>query len=99
MTVEELRSELETIVSNLSAGGFGTIDPGLVEKLDIYSAAAGGLGMKEGKHLLENLSQIMKAIKDGKSSSESGAIRLEALDFYTKKIAGGSIEDLSTEDL
>jgi hypothetical protein len=94
MTVEELRPELETIVSTLSSSGFGTIDPALVEKLDIYSTAAGELGMKEGKHLLENLSAVMKAIKDGKSSSESGAIRLTALEFYVKKIAGDSIEDL-----
>jgi hypothetical protein len=94
MTVEELRPALETIVSTLSASGFGTIDPCLMEKLDIYSAAAGDLGMKEGKHLLENLSTVMKAIKDGKSSPGSGDIRLTALDFYIKKIAGDSIEDL-----
>jgi hypothetical protein len=94
MTVEELRPELETIVSTLSASGFGTIDPGLVEKLDIYSTAAGELGMKEGNHLLENLSAVIKAIKDGKSSPESGAIRLTALEFYAKKIVGDSIEDL-----
>jgi hypothetical protein len=94
MTVEELRPELEAIVSTLSSGGFGTIDPSLVEKLDVYSAAAGELGMKEGKHLLENLSEVMKAIKDGKSSAESGALRLTALEFYVKKIAGDAIEDL-----
>jgi hypothetical protein len=94
MTVEELRPELETIVSTLSSSGFGTIDPAIVEKLDIYSAAAGELGMKEGKHLLENLSAVMKAIKDGKSSAESGVIRLTALEFYVKKIAGDAIEDL-----
>jgi hypothetical protein len=94
MTVEELRSELEIIVSNLSSAGFGTIDPGMVEKLDIYSTTAGDLGMKEGKHLLGNLSTVMKAIKDGKSSPGSGDIRLTALDFYVKKITGDSIEDL-----
>jgi hypothetical protein len=94
MTVEELRSELEIIVSTLSSSGFGTVDSSLVEKLDIYGATAGDLGMKEGKHLLENLSTVMKAIKDGKSSSDSGAIRLTALDFYVKKISGGSIEEL-----
>jgi hypothetical protein len=94
MTVEELRSELETIVSNLSSSGFETVDPGLVDKLDVYSTTAGGLGMKEGKHLLENLSTVMKAIKEGKSSPESGVIRLTALEFYVKKIAGGNIEDL-----
>jgi hypothetical protein len=94
MTVEELRSELETIVSNLNSAGFGAIDPGTVEKMDKFSAAAGELGMKEGKHLLENLSGVMKAIKDGKSSADSGTIRLTALDFYVKKIAGGNTEDL-----
>jgi ABC-type arginine transport system permease subunit len=94
MTVEELRSELETIVSNLNSAGFDTIDPGVVEKIDKFGAAAGELGMKEGKHLLENLSGAMKAIKEGKSSAGSGTIRLTALDFYVKKIAGGNIEDL-----
>jgi hypothetical protein len=94
MTVEELRLELETIVSTLSSSGFGTIDSALVEKLDVYSTTAGGLGMKEGKHLLENLSTVMKAIKDGKSSPESGTIRLTALEFYVKKISGGTTEDL-----
>jgi hypothetical protein len=94
MTVEDLRPEFEAIISTLSSAGFGTIDPALVEKIDIYSATAGELGMKEGKHLLENLSTVMKAIKDGKSSPESGAIRLTALEFYVKKIAGDSIEDL-----
>jgi hypothetical protein len=94
MTVEELRSTLETIVSNLNSAGFGAIDPGVVEKLDTLSASAGELGMKEGKHLLENLAGVMKAIKEGKSSADSGAIRLTALDFYVKKIDGGSIEDL-----
>jgi hypothetical protein len=94
MTVEELRAELETIVSNLNSSGFGSIDAGIVEKLDKLCAAADGLGMKEGKHLIENLSGAMKAIQEGKSKPESGDIRLTALDFYTKKIAGGQTEDL-----
>jgi hypothetical protein len=94
MTVEELCSELETIVSKLNTAGFGDIDPGLVEKLDNFSVAAGDLGMKEGKHLLENLSGAMKAIKDGKSSADSGSVRLTTLDFYVKKIAGGNTEEL-----
>jgi hypothetical protein len=94
MTIEELRGELETIVSNLNSSGFGFIDVGLIEKLDTFATAAGELGMKEGRHLIENLSGIMKSIKEGKSKAESGALRLTALDFYIKKIAGGQIEDL-----
>jgi hypothetical protein len=94
MTEEELRPKVEAIVSTLSSNGFGTIDPGLMEKLDVYSTAAGELGMKEGKHLLENLSAVIKAIKDGRSSPDSGAVRLMALEFYFKKIVGDSIEDL-----
>jgi hypothetical protein len=94
MTVEELRTEMETIVSNLNSSGFDAIDMGVVEKLDKFGAAAGELGMKEGKHLIDNLSDVMKAIKDGKSKAASGAIRLTALDFYVKKIAGGQTEDL-----
>jgi hypothetical protein len=94
MTVEELRRELETTVSNLNSSGFGFIDVGIIEKLDKFGAEAEEQGMKEGKHLIENLSSIMKSIKEGKSKAESGTLRLTALDFYVKKIAGGQIEDL-----
>ena len=94
MNTEELRTELESIISGLNSSGFGVIDAGIVDKLDKFAVVAGELGMKEGKHLIENLSGIMKAIKDGKSQADSGAIRLTALDFYAKKIGGGKIEDL-----
>ena len=95
MTVEELRAELEKIISDLSASGFENIDSGMVEKLDKYSAAAGELSMKEGKKLVENLSGAIKAILEGKSKAESGNLRLTALDFYVKKLSGTeNIEDL-----
>ena len=95
MTVEELRTELGKIISVLTASGFGSIDSTIVEKLDKLAAAAGEMGMKEGKHLLENLSGAMKAIQEGKSKAESGSVRLTALDFYVKKLAGsGNIEEL-----
>ena len=95
MTVEELRLELEKTISGLTSSGFGTIDSTAVEKLDKFSVMAGELGMKEGKHLIENLSGAMKAIQEGKSKAESGSIRLTALDFYVKKLSGGgNIEDL-----
>ena len=95
MTVEELRTELETLVSGLSSSGFETIDDGIIEKLSNYSVTAAELNMKEGKHLIDNLLGAMKAIKQGKSKAESGNVRLTALDFYIKKLLGsGNTEEL-----
>ena len=89
MTVEELKIELEKVVSGLTASGFESIDSGIVAKLDKFAVTAEELGMKEGKHLIRNLSGVMKAIEEGKSTAESGNIRLTALDFYVKKLSGG----------
>jgi len=95
MTVEELKTELDNIVSGLSSSGFGSIDSGVVEKLEKLAIVAGALEMKEGKRLIDNLVVIMNAIKEGKSKAESGNVRLTALDFYIKKLAGGgTVEDL-----
>ena len=95
MTAEEFRTELEKTISSLTASGFGSIDSGTMEKLDNLAVAAGELGMREGKHLIENLSGAMKAIQEGKSKAESGSVRLTALDFYFQKLSGGdSIEEL-----
>ena len=94
MTVEELRTELGKIISSLTSSGFGSIDPGVVEKLGKYAAAAEGLGMKQGKHLIENLSGVMKAIQEGKSKAESGNVRLTALEFYVSELSDGKTEDL-----
>jgi len=95
MTVEEFRTELEKIVSDLTSSGFSSINTEKVENLNKIAVSAAELGLKEGKHLLENLSGAMKAIQDGKSSAESGSLRLTALDFYAKKLSGsGNIEDL-----
>ena len=95
MTAEEFKAELESIVSGLNSSGFNSIDSGTVEKLDKLAAASGELGMKEGKHLIENLSGVMKSIQEGKSKAESGNLRLTALDFHIKKLSGtGNIEEL-----
>jgi len=95
MTEEEIRTALEKHISDLTVSGFGVIDPAVLESLDKLAIAAGEAGMKEGKHLIENLSGVMKAIQESKSKPESGGIRLTALDFYLKKIAGhGAIEEL-----
>ena len=95
MTIEELRTGLENTISDLTSSGFDSIDPGIIETLNMYSTAAGELNMKEGKHLIENLLGAMNAIKEGKSKAESGNVRLTALDFYVKKLSGSdTIEDL-----
>ena len=94
MTVEELKAELEKLISGLSSSGFGSIDSGVVEKLDKFAAIAGELGMKEGMHLIQNLSGSMKAISEGKSQATSGEIRLTALDFYVKELSDSKTEDI-----
>jgi len=94
MTVEELRSELGKIIAALTSSGFEKIDSETIEKLNKFAVTAGELGMKEGKHLIENLSAIMKAIKEGKSKAESGNVRLTALDFYVHELSDSKTEDL-----
>jgi polyhydroxyalkanoate synthesis regulator phasin len=95
MTVEELRAELESLVSNLTAAGFNNIDAGLLGKMDKFVLAAGEMKMNEGKRLIENLLSAMKAIQEGKSNADSGNLRLTALDFYLKKHSeDGLVEDL-----
>jgi len=95
MILEELKTELEKIILGLTSSGFDSIDSGIAEKLGNLAITAGELGMKEGKHLIENLLGVIKAIQEGKSGAESGSLRLTALDFYLKKLSGnGNIEDL-----
>ena len=95
MIVEELRKELETIVTCLASSGFGVIDPGIVEKLERITISAAELGMKEGTRLVKNLVDTMKAIHEGTSRVESGIVRLTAIDFYVKKLSSeGKTEDL-----
>jgi hypothetical protein len=95
MTLEEFTKELEQIIAGLSSSGFDTIDSGIVEKLDALAAVAGDAGFTNGKHLIENLSGAMKAIKDGKSTAASGNIRLTALEFHLKRVTeSGQVEDI-----
>jgi hypothetical protein len=95
MTIEDLRTELKLIISSLTSSGFDNADPKIMEKVDNLAATAGESGMKEAKHLLENLSGAIKAIQEGKSQTESGTVRLTALDFYLKNLPDNeNIEDL-----
>jgi len=95
MTIEDLRTELKVIISSLTSSGFDNADPKIIEKADKLAGAAADSGMKEGKRLLENLSGAIKAIQEGKSQTESGTVRLTALDFYLKNLPDNeNIEDL-----
>ena len=95
MTVEFLRSELKKMIVALTTSGFGNIDAGMVEKLDKISIISDKLGMREGKRLIDNLSETMKSILEGKTGAESGKVRLMALEFYVDKLAG----EENTEEL
>lgn len=92
MTAKELRIELQNIISTLTASGFTEVEAETCEKLVTLSAAASALGLKEGKHLIDNLSTVIAAIMEGKSTYESGKVRLTALDFYVKKALSGDKE-------
>ena len=94
MTVDELKTELEKIASNLAASGFGSIDSDVVERLEKLTAAAEELSMNEGKRLIENLVSSMKSAAGEESRIKSCNVRLMALDFYLKKISHGA----NTED-
>jgi len=95
MTIEDLRTELNAIISILTSSGFDNTDPKTIDKIDKVAASAGESGMKEAKHLLENLSGAIKAIQDGKSQTESGIVRLTALDFYLRNLPDNeNIEDI-----
>jgi hypothetical protein len=92
-TVESLRGELEGCISHINSSGLGSLDPQITDKLDKFSAAAGGLGMNSGKKLIDNLSAVLKSFKEGKSKEDSVQIRLTALDFYLQNIKGGGGEE------
>ena len=95
MTVEELRTELGSIISSLTSSGFDNVDSGLMDKLEKLAFDTGESGMKEGRRLLENLSKAIKAIQEGTSKAESGNIRLTALGFYLKNLPNSeNIEDI-----
>ena len=95
MTMEELRSELETLISSLKTSGFSNLGSAMLEKMDKLTAATGEMGMKEGKRLIENLSGAIKAIQEEKSKAESGNIRLTALEFYVNNLLNSeNLEDL-----
>jgi hypothetical protein len=93
-TVENLRSELEGCISNINSAGIANLDSGNIGKLEKLGGDAAGLGMSEGKKLIENLVTVLKSFKEGSAKEDSVQVRLTAMDFYIKKIQDGSTEDL-----
>ena len=89
LTVGELRFILENTVSCINDAGFAKIDPTMPDKLSKLAVLAGEADMKEGKRLIENLANTMRAILEGESTPESGNVRLTALDFYVQKLDAG----------
>ena len=95
MTVTELHEELNKIITGLNTSGFCTVKDGICEKLKALHTAAGEIGLKKGKHLIENLLEAIIAIREGKSGEESGKVRLTALEFYMKTM----LSDNETEEI
>ena len=94
-TVDNLQKELESCVKSITTAGLGSLDSQNIEKLDKLSSAAGGLGMNQGKKLIDNLATVLKSFKEGKSTEDSVSIRMTAMDFYLKNTkASGSTEEL-----
>ena len=94
MTVEEMRAELEKIIAGLNITGFKTADAGIIGKLEQLGASAVELGLNEGSHLINNLINVIKTIREGKSKPESGNLRLIALEFYLGKLSGSEETEL-----
>ena len=92
--VEDLHKELESCAAGINAAGLGNLDPQHIERLDSISARANDLGLHEGKKLIDNLSAALQSCKDGKSTEESAALRLTALEFYLKNTQSAGTEEL-----
>jgi len=95
VTVEELKTELEKIISSLTSSGFDDVDPVIVGKLEELIAFAEKSRIKEGKRLLENLLSAIKSAKEGESKTKSCNVRLMALDFYVRKLLTAGNDDKS----
>jgi c-di-GMP-binding flagellar brake protein YcgR len=91
-----MRGELEQLLADISASGYANVDAGIMSRLDAAGAAAEKLGMKNGKKLVDNLSEVLKAFKDGKTEEKSVALRFTALEFYNNNIKAetGEVEEL-----
>jgi c-di-GMP-binding flagellar brake protein YcgR len=94
--IETIRGELEQLLSDISASGYANIDAGIMGRLDAVGAVAEKLGMKNGKKLIDNLTEVLKSFKEGKTEEKSVALRFTALEFYNSNIKAeaGEVEEL-----
>jgi len=94
VTTEELYAKLDAINKGFPASGFDAVSDSVIADLSSCASEAGGLGMKSGKEVLDNLVAVLKARKSGEKADESVTIRLTALDFYIDKLRSGDTSDL-----
>ena len=94
-TVENLQKELENCINSINSTGFNGLDAQNIDKLEKISAAATGLGMNQGKKLIDNLVTVLKSFKEGKSNEGSVSLRMTAMEFYLSNTkSSGSTEEL-----
>ena len=95
-SVETIYTELEKILADITAFGYSNLDVGVIAKLIKLSVSAEGLGMKNGKQLMDNLADVLKAFKDGKADEKSVSLRYTALEFYKTNLKAnqGEVEEL-----
>jgi hypothetical protein len=90
---ENVCNELDKLLSNMTASGYGNAE--YIEQLQKLSAAAESLGMKDGKKLIDNLTETLKSFQAGTADEKSVSVRYTALEFYKNKIKDlGATEDL-----
>jgi len=92
---EKIHSELEACLKKINSAKLGSLDQAVIDTLDKISAGATGLGMDQGKKLIDNLSAVLKNFKEGKSNEDSVSLRLTAIEFYLKNTRG----EASTEEI
>ena len=93
-TVEKVQTELESCLNSINAAGIDKLDSQHIEKLCSISTAADSLGMVQGKKLIENLSDVLRAFTEGNAIGDSVKLRLTALEFYLQNTKGATTEEL-----
>ena len=94
MSIEELKSRLDTLLKGFPASGFDAVADSTVAELETIHNESENLGMKSGQKLISNLLESLKTRKSGGNSDDSVKVRLVALDFYVKNLQNGSTEEL-----
>jgi len=94
VTKEELLTKLDTINKGFPVAGFDAVSDSVIADLGSCSGEAGGLGMKSGKEVIDNLVTVLKTRKAGGNTDDSVMVRLTALEFYLQRLQSGDTSDL-----